>query len=45
MTSSRLRRNVSDVFVSYRVMPLLPESDSESASAKSEDEDGEEPCL
>uniref|UniRef100_A0A8C2GBS8 E3 ubiquitin-protein ligase listerin n=1 Tax=Cyprinus carpio TaxID=7962 RepID=A0A8C2GBS8_CYPCA len=34
-----------DVFVSYRVMPLLPESDSESASAKSDDEDGEEPCL
>ncbi|KTF85777.1 hypothetical protein cypCar_00015104 [Cyprinus carpio] len=28
-----------------RVMPLLPESDSESASAKSDDEDGEEPCL
>ncbi|XP_056322426.1 E3 ubiquitin-protein ligase listerin isoform X1 [Danio aesculapii] len=28
-----------------KVMPLLPESDSESASAKSEDEDGEEPCL
>ncbi|KAK9968251.1 hypothetical protein ABG768_002585 [Culter alburnus] len=29
----------------HKVMPLLPESDSESASAKSEDEDGEEPCL
>uniref|UniRef100_A0A672SCP5 E3 ubiquitin-protein ligase listerin n=1 Tax=Sinocyclocheilus grahami TaxID=75366 RepID=A0A672SCP5_SINGR len=29
----------------HKVMPLLPESDSESASAKSDDEDGEEPCL
>nr|XP_055064559.1 E3 ubiquitin-protein ligase listerin [Misgurnus anguillicaudatus] len=29
----------------HKVMPLLPESDSESARAKSEDEDGEEPCL
>ncbi len=36
---------MSDVFVFYRVMPLLPESDSESASAKSDAEDGEEPCL
>uniref|UniRef100_A0A8C1KFJ0 E3 ubiquitin-protein ligase listerin n=1 Tax=Cyprinus carpio TaxID=7962 RepID=A0A8C1KFJ0_CYPCA len=27
----------------HKVMPLLPESDSESASAKSDDEDGEEP--
>uniref|UniRef100_A0A8B9HBE4 E3 ubiquitin-protein ligase listerin n=1 Tax=Astyanax mexicanus TaxID=7994 RepID=A0A8B9HBE4_ASTMX len=27
------------------VMPLLPESDRESATAKSEDEDEEEPCL
>lgn len=44
LTLNRLR-GMSDVFVSYRVMPLLPESDSESASAKSDDEDGEEPCL
>ncbi|XP_059400765.1 E3 ubiquitin-protein ligase listerin-like [Carassius carassius] len=29
----------------HKVMPLLPESDSESARAKSDDEDGEEPCL
>uniref|UniRef100_A0A673KFV9 E3 ubiquitin-protein ligase listerin n=1 Tax=Sinocyclocheilus rhinocerous TaxID=307959 RepID=A0A673KFV9_9TELE len=29
----------------HKVMPLLPESDSESASAKSDDDDGEEPCL
>ncbi|KAF4108188.1 E3 ubiquitin-protein ligase listerin isoform X1 [Onychostoma macrolepis] len=29
----------------HKVMPLLPESDSESASAKSDAEDGEEPCL
>ncbi|KAI7793222.1 putative E3 ubiquitin-protein ligase listerin [Triplophysa rosa] len=29
----------------HKVMPLLPESDSESARAKSEAEDGEEPCL
>uniref|UniRef100_A0A8B9HE14 E3 ubiquitin-protein ligase listerin n=1 Tax=Astyanax mexicanus TaxID=7994 RepID=A0A8B9HE14_ASTMX len=28
-----------------KVMPLLPESDRESATAKSEDEDEEEPCL
>lgn len=30
---------------SIRVMPLLPESDSENASTKSEDEDEEEPSL
>uniref|UniRef100_W5KT23 E3 ubiquitin-protein ligase listerin n=1 Tax=Astyanax mexicanus TaxID=7994 RepID=W5KT23_ASTMX len=29
----------------HKVMPLLPESDRESATAKSEDEDEEEPCL
>ncbi|XP_051973695.1 E3 ubiquitin-protein ligase listerin [Xyrauchen texanus] len=29
----------------HKVMPLLPESDGESSSTKSEDEDGEEPCL
>ncbi|TRZ03495.1 hypothetical protein DNTS_000509, partial [Danionella cerebrum] len=28
-----------------KVMPLLPDSDIECARAKSEDEDGEEPCL
>ncbi|XP_072514427.1 E3 ubiquitin-protein ligase listerin [Salminus brasiliensis] len=31
--------------VLHKVMPLLPESDCESATAKSEDEDEEEPCL
>uniref|UniRef100_A0AAR2KB62 E3 ubiquitin-protein ligase listerin n=1 Tax=Pygocentrus nattereri TaxID=42514 RepID=A0AAR2KB62_PYGNA len=29
----------------HKIMPLLPESDRESATAKSEDEDEEEPCL
>ncbi|XP_043106094.1 E3 ubiquitin-protein ligase listerin [Puntigrus tetrazona] len=29
----------------HKVMPSLPESDSESVSTKSDDEDGEEPCL
>ncbi|KAL6472979.1 hypothetical protein MHYP_G00191670 [Metynnis hypsauchen] len=29
----------------HKIMPLLPESDCESATAKSEDEDEEEPCL
>ncbi|XP_030648417.1 E3 ubiquitin-protein ligase listerin [Chanos chanos] len=29
----------------HKVMPLLPESDSESAHAKSEEDDGEEACL
>lgn len=31
--------------MAFRVMPLLPESDSENGSTKSEDEDEEEPSL